>query len=47
MLLWGHRLVIPLKFCEELLIELHSTHLGTNPVSYGAAENLVRLLKFF
>lgn len=28
MLLWGHRLVIPLKFREELLPELHSTHFG-------------------
>ncbi|XP_050059397.1 uncharacterized protein K02A2.6-like [Aphis gossypii] len=29
MLLWGHRLVIPLKFRKVLLSELHSSHLGT------------------
>ncbi|CAI6361645.1 unnamed protein product [Macrosiphum euphorbiae] len=29
LLLWGHRLVIPLKFREVLLMELHSSHLGT------------------
>jgi len=28
LLFWGHRLVIPSKFRTELLIELHSTHLG-------------------
>lgn len=26
--MWGHRLVIPNKFREELLKELHSTHMG-------------------
>jgi hypothetical protein len=29
MLLWGHKLVIPLKFREVLSMELHSSHLGT------------------
>jgi len=29
LLLWGHRLVISLKFREVLLMELHSSHLGT------------------
>jgi hypothetical protein len=29
MLLWGHKLVIALKFREVLLMELHSSHLVT------------------
>lgn len=28
-LLWCHRLVIPVKFPNDLLDELHHTHLGT------------------
>lgn len=27
-LMWGHRLIIPTKFREQLISELHSTHLG-------------------
>ncbi|XP_060880783.1 uncharacterized protein K02A2.6-like [Metopolophium dirhodum] len=28
-LMWGHRLIIPPKYREQLLQELHSTHMGT------------------
>ena len=29
-LLWRHRVVIPIKLKESLLLELHSNHIGVN-----------------
>ncbi|KAK9709878.1 hypothetical protein QE152_g26371 [Popillia japonica] len=43
----GHRVVIPNKFKEQLLQELHAAHAGVVKMktSNGAAENLVKSVK--